>query len=139
MVEIKHTCLDVDDHDGDCPACALLDAQRAARIDYMRTYTRTHRHNNVAYPPPDIDCPPRPRDGRCDCCLKLPSERGLGKDHDHVTGAFRGWTCHACNAGWNGAGISDNPAELRRRADEFKDPDKARTRADFLDGVLPWQ
>jgi hypothetical protein len=44
-------------------------------------------------------------------------------DHDHMTGAFRGWVCNACN---NGSGLIDNP-------------DKLRTRADFLDVKLPWQ
>jgi hypothetical protein len=38
-------------------------------------------------------------------------------------GAFRGWTCDGCN---RGVSIIDNP-------------DRLRTRAEFLEGKLPWQ
>ena len=38
----------------------------------------------------------------CDCCGIDPKERTLGillMDHDHETGAFRGWICDLCNVG----------------------------------------
>lgn len=42
------------------------------------------------------------RPDRCDCCGQPPTN-GKGKvvhlDHDHETGAFRGWLCHGCNTG----------------------------------------
>jgi len=37
--------------------------------------------------------PPQPQ--RCDCCKRATG--ALNKDHDHVTGLFRGWVCTACN------------------------------------------
>lgn len=38
------------------------------------------------------------RGGRCDICGAVP-EKGLCVDHDHDTGAIRGYLCHTCNAG----------------------------------------
>jgi hypothetical protein len=102
--------------------------QRQRYPDLKRDEVRRRRSRLGGYvaPPRERDCPPRPADGRCDCCLQLvPGDRPgrFHLDHDHVTGAFRGWTCHACN---NGSGLVDQPERLRRRAD-------------FLDAVLPWQ
>ena len=51
---------------------------------------------------PPINVPLPPRDGHCDCCLKIPEDpfgRGLHLDHDHKTGEFRGWICRGCNHG----------------------------------------
>jgi hypothetical protein len=117
-------------------------SQRPDNVVKNRERARAARARILGYaaPPLEKDCPPRPRDGLCDSCLNPPKRRAaLVMDHDHVTGAFRGWICDGCNSGWSRAGISDDPVELRRRAVEFKDPDKARTRADFLDCKLPWQ
>ncbi|MFI5397590.1 MAG: endonuclease domain-containing protein [Candidatus Binatia bacterium] len=36
-------------------------------------------------------------------------------DHDHKTGAFRGWLCNACNRALGM--LKDDPAILRRAAD----------------------
>jgi len=41
---------------------------------------------------------PQPADGLCEVCRRPPTGRGgLHWDHDHKTGLFRGWICHACN------------------------------------------
>ncbi|MFI5091765.1 MAG: endonuclease domain-containing protein [Terriglobales bacterium] len=43
--------------------------------------------------------PTRSEPRLCECCGRLPGKRSLALDHDHVTGAFRGWLCGKCNAG----------------------------------------
>lgn len=87
---------------------------------------RCARLGGYEAPPLEKDCPSKPEDGRCDCCLRPIAERGpwgFVLDHDHTTGGFRGWVCNGCNTGNN---IIDQA-------------DWLRTRADFLDGLLPWQ
>src|ERR1035437_5063849 len=37
---------------------------------------------------------PSPEDKKCELCR---AERPLCIDHDHKTGAFRGWLCSSCN------------------------------------------
>ena len=54
------------------------------------------RRKGIAAPPPEGKCPSRPEDGKCQCCGKI---RRLVLEHDHHTGAFRGWTCSQCNVG----------------------------------------
>lgn len=39
----------------------------------------------------------RTRPDVCECCGQAPKRRAIHWDHDHVTGEFRGWLCHACN------------------------------------------
>jgi hypothetical protein len=93
---------------------------REAARDRTRAYAA--KRDGIAPPPLERDCPPRPADGRCDCCLQIV----IGPfhlDHDHVTGAFRAWACNTCNTG---AGIMDDPDRLQRRIE-------------FLRGKLPWQ
>ncbi|HEX4672034.1 MAG TPA: endonuclease domain-containing protein [Solirubrobacteraceae bacterium] len=34
---------------------------------------------------------------RCELCGAAPKTRALSEDHDHRTGAHRGWLCHSCN------------------------------------------
>lgn len=33
----------------------------------------------------------------CELCGNPPKTRGLSEDHDHKTGAHRGWLCYRCN------------------------------------------
>jgi hypothetical protein len=50
------------------------------------------------YAPPFLrerDCPPR--DGTCGLCGRPTEDEDTHHDHDHDTGAFRGWTCVRCN------------------------------------------
>jgi hypothetical protein len=37
----------------------------------------------------------------CECCGGSPNGQGatLHRDHDHLTGKFRGWICMTCNTG----------------------------------------
>lgn len=53
----------------------------------------------------------RPEPERCECCGRRPGARGMHLDHDHKTGAFRGWLCHHCNVGIGLLG--DDEAGLR--------------------------
>jgi hypothetical protein len=102
--------------------------ERPENREAARDRARAHAAARGGYTPPPLekDCPPRPTDGRCDCCLRPVTGRGKSGfhlDHDHVTGVFRGWTCSRCNTG-RGA---------------IDDPDALRTRADFLEVKQPWQ
>lgn len=59
---------------------------------------------------------PVPQD-TCDICGRNPRDvrrgnQSLCLDHDHATGAFRGWLCHACNLGIGLLG--DNAQSLER-------------------------
>ena len=44
--------------------------------------------------------PTRPEPAGCEACHKPPSGRykSLCLEHNHTTGAFRGWLCHRCNS-----------------------------------------
>jgi hypothetical protein len=54
----------------------------------------------------------RPRATRCEVCL---STIKICWDHDHVTGAFRGWICEGCNLALGA--VHDNPDVLRALAE----------------------
>jgi hypothetical protein len=86
-------------------------ARRANRED---SRVQSARRFGYKPPPPEKDCPPRPDDGRCQCCDRLVKGRkGFHLDHCHETGAFRGWICGPCNTG---VGIADDIERLEKRA-----------------------
>lgn len=66
--------------------------QPAAVRSYNKQYGRKRR---------GLPAPTRPEPKRCELCNGLPNGQapGLRLDHDHVTGAFRGWLCDKCNRG----------------------------------------
>jgi len=54
-----------------------------------KDYTRRQREGKAT----------RPRPATCECCGEPNRrQRALHWDHNHATGAFRGWLCHDCNA-----------------------------------------
>jgi hypothetical protein len=78
-------------------ARSLLLKSHEQKIDKRATRRRRNAEYRKHAPPPhERDCPPRPEDGKCQCC-------GLNRkfvlDHDHHTGEFRGWICDRCNRG----------------------------------------
>jgi hypothetical protein len=110
---------------GGCRECMCI-RHRSTSHNHDRSRACAAKRGGFAPPPLERDCPPRPSDGRCDSCLELVTGKGrdgFHLDHDHVTGAFRGWVCNGCNTG---RGIAD-------------EADRLRTRADFLDVRLPCQ
>ena len=103
--------------------------------DKRREYERRKREKNPekyaairlratrkfhGYPEPTRPCPTV-----CECCKK-PSDKALALDHDHETGAFRGWLCHKCNLGIGRLGdtieaLEEALAYLRRAKNEHYD------------------
>lgn len=67
----------------------------------------------------------RKRPTRCDICKK--SGRTIHYDHDHVTGLFRGWICHNCNAA---LGHVKDSAKLLYKLADYLDAHKSKPKAD---------
>lgn len=86
-----------------------------------RIMTRIHRLKLD----PAVAATPMPEDGRCEVCGVQPPNWGLCLDHDHDTGAFRGWLCNQCNGAMGFAG--DDPERLRALAD-YLDRKRASSR-----------
>lgn len=78
-----------------CKACGISPA--FARGWCKRCYTLASRHG---FEPEDIMKVLLEQGGTCAICKNPPSPaRSLSIDHDHQTGAFRGWLCTRCNLG----------------------------------------
>lgn len=60
--------------------------------EYRKAYQRHYRYGIEA----TRSCPES-----CECCGRPAwlESKGLCFDHDHTTGAFRGWLCVQCNVG----------------------------------------
>lgn len=74
--------------------------QQPARQDAMRT--RSRRRQGFAEPTAET------RSGICPVCL---CAGPLVCDHDHATGAVRGWLCSACNRHLGGIGDTKEAVE----------------------------
>lgn len=85
-------------------ARARLKAWAKAHPDLVRATNRRTR---------GLPEPTRPEPATCECCGRPPmAGKALALDHDHETGAFRGWLCFFCNSGIGKLG--DTVAGLRR-------------------------
>jgi len=60
----------------------------------VKAQVRAYSHKKKGIPEPT-----RPAPVICECCGKAPKKMSLNVDHDHQTGAFRGWLCSGCNRG----------------------------------------
>jgi hypothetical protein len=78
---------------GECVVCWRLRKRRQSDATHGARCRKAER-KGFAPPPPESECPPRPKDGRCEACGE---KKVLCLDHDHETGEFRGWLCHRCN------------------------------------------
>lgn len=111
-----------------CPTCRHERRKRYARewaarnADTQREYTRKWRAENPERNRQQarkgqrkrygiVNATGESRTGPCEICSKQGS---LCFDHDHATGLFRGWLCHACNKGIGH--FRDNPALLLKAA-----------------------
>jgi hypothetical protein len=60
----------------------------------------------------------RPAPAVCEICGRMPTGQGkvLHFDHDHQTGAFRGWICHKCNTA---LGLADDDPKILLKLVEY--------------------
>lgn len=52
----------------------------------------------------------RTQNGKCAICMKKMAGRDIHRDHDHITGEWRGLLCNKCNRGLGY--FQDNPDML---------------------------
>lgn len=79
-----------------------------------REAVRRYRLKKYGITPEAYDAQLAAQGGVCIICGRGPGARRLPIDHDHVTGEFRGITCHGCNTGMGM--FNDDPALLRAAA-----------------------
>lgn len=65
----------------------------------------------------------RPKPANCEVCdaPAINFKKGLCFDHDHVTGAFRGWLCTRCNVA---IGMVNDDTDLMRALIGYLDKHK---------------
>jgi DNA-binding PadR family transcriptional regulator len=76
-------------------------ARRAVELARHKAYRATEHGQAVIRRIRGQPEPTRPRPHFCECCgaIDLVLDKPLCLDHDHRTGAFRGWICDSCNVG----------------------------------------
>jgi hypothetical protein len=88
---------------------AQKERERLRNGEKIRERVRQWGRKRAGLPPAARPCP-----AACELCGAAPTRKALHLDHDHVTGAFRGWLCTKCNAALGFA--NDSPALLRAMA-----------------------
>jgi hypothetical protein len=96
-----------------CVSCQTKDVRlsRDASPEKWNNYAAMARYAKLG-----LTTPIPPKRANCDLCGSTGGGRGIALDHDHQTGACRGWLCHNCNLGLGN--FRDNP-ELMRKAAEY--------------------
>ena len=88
--------------DGAGVACRSLKSKRGritpeGKIQRVIVASRA-RAKKFGYVPLDpMTIRPYPEDNRCELCGNFPKTGRLHADHNHITGAFRGWADRRCN------------------------------------------
>lgn len=96
----------------------LIRRERKLEVKVRAQQLRRRAAYDAAIEPPET----------CENCGKSPRAARRGNqslcfDHNHDTGAFRGWLCHACNLGIGLLG--DDAASLRRALAYLERPVKS--------------
>lgn len=111
-------------------ARAKLQRMTPEQMAELRHRTRVQQANKYDHMPPphECDCPPRPEDGRCECCGEFVGKDNLKLDHDHaLLGDFLGWCCHACNR------AGDDIARLEARIRAGDTVARCKARVEYLE------
>lgn len=95
---------------GHCVACMAEARRRWSTTDSGRSWLRSYDRRSRGLPDPT-----RPAPSQCEGCLTDRHSMALCVDHDHTTGAFRGWLCRQCNLAVGNA--RDSPRTLLKLAD----------------------
>jgi hypothetical protein len=78
-------------------AARNIDKRREYKREWKRANPEKYRASARNYYRRKLPTPTRPEPRACECCGRVPIDRALCLDHDHLTGRFRGWLCHRCN------------------------------------------
>jgi hypothetical protein len=91
-------------------------AYHAMDAEQRRAYN--DRYRDWARRAAGLPAPTRPCPDVCELCGRPPKGRAMALDHDHETGAFRGWLCSPCNIGIGALG--DNLEGLLRAVEYLR-------------------